>query len=178
MERLKVVPLMYQPGTGWHYSFATEVLARVIEVASGQSFDVCLAERVFKPLGMKDTGFYVPAEKRGRLTAVYGRGLRVVDAPQPGTTGPFTFEKTPKFLSAGRGFGLGFAVRIRKIDSAPSSIEEYEWLGGAGTEYWVSPRDELAVITLTQQMPMIELGQAIKPIVYSAIADKESANRT
>ena len=224
MRQLGVVPLKYQPGTSWYYSFGTEVLARVVEIASGQSLDVCLAERIFKPLGMKDTGFYVPAENRGRLTAVYGRGLRVVDAPQPGTSGPFTFERPPKFLSAGgglvstaadymrfclmlsgkgevsgerllkvktveemtrnqlppgvgeigrrptgRGFGLGFAVRIRKIDAAPSSIGEYEWLGGAGTEYWISPRDELVVITLTQQMPMIELGQAIKPIVYGAI---------
>lgn len=224
MRPLGVVPLKYQPGTNWYYSFGTEVLARVIEVASGQSLDTCLAERIFKPLGMRDTGFYVPAEKRGRLTAVYGRGLRVVDAPQPGTSGPFTFERPPKFLSAGgglvstaadymrfclmlsgkgevqgkrllkvetveemtrnqlppgvgeigrrpagRGFGLGFAVRIRKIDAVPSSIAEYEWLGGAGTEYWISPRDELVVITLTQQMPMIELGQAIKPIVYGAI---------
>ena len=69
----------------------------------------------------------------------------------------------------GRGFGLGFAVRIRKIDSAPSSIGEYEWLGGAGTEFWLSPREDLVVITLSQQMPMRQLGKAIKPIVYGSV---------
>jgi len=232
MGRLKVVPLKYQPGKGWHYSFGTEVLARVIEVASGQSLDVCLAKRVIEPLGMKDTAFYVPAEKRNRFAVMYGRRLKPADAPQPGTAGPFNFEKAPKFLSAGgglvstatdymrfclmlankgeldgkrllktetveemirnqlpkgvgeitrrpkgRGFALGFAVRIRKIDSAPSSIGEYEWLGGGGTEFWISPRDELVVITLTQRIPMINLGQILKPVVYGAIADKEIAKR-
>ena len=75
----------------------------------------------------------------------------------------------------GRGFGLGLAVRTRKIDSAPSSVGEYEWLGGTGTEYWLSPKDGLVVITLTQQMPMIELGQALKPIVYGALGSAENA---
>ena len=231
MNRLDAVPMRYQPGTDWHYSFGTEVLARVLEVASGQTLDVCIAEKVCKPLGMIDTAFFVPEEKRHRLAEVYGRNLQVVAAPQPGTRGAYTFDKLPKFLSAGgglvstatdymrfclmlsnkgvldgkrflktetveamirdqlpesvgeidrrpegRGFGLGFAVRTRKIASAPSSVGEYEWLGGAGTEYWLSPKDELVVITLTQQMPMIELGQALKPIVYSALSDeKETA---
>ena len=228
MNRLDAVPMRYQPGTDWHYSFGTEVLARVLEVASGQTLDVCIAEKVCKPLGMIDTAFFVPEEKRHRLAEVYGRNLKVVAAPQPGTRGAYTFDKLPKFLSAGgglvstatdymrfclmlsnkgvldgkrflktetveamirdqlpesvgeidrrpegRGFGLGFAVRTRKIASAPSSVGEYEWLGGAGTEYWLSPKDELVVITLTQQMPMIELGQALKPIVYSALSDKK-----
>ena len=224
MDRLEVVSLKYQPGTDWHYSFATEVLARAMEVASGQLLDVCLAECVLKPLGMGDTGFYVPAEKRDRLSTIYGKELQVVEAPQPGTTGPFAFERAPKFLSAGgglvstaedymrfclmlsnqgeldgvrllqaetvhamtrnqlpvavgeisrkpegRGFGLGFAVRVRRVPSAPSSLGEYEWLGGAGTEFWLVPTEELAVITLTQRLPMFALGQALKPIIYAAI---------
>ena len=236
MNRLDAVPLRYQPGTDWHYSFGTEVLARVIEVASGQTLDVCIEEKVCKPLGMVDTAFFVPEEKRHRLAEIYGRNLQVVAAPQPGTRGAYTFDKLPKFLSAGgglvstatdfmrfcimlsnngvldgnrflkretveamirnqlpegvgeidrrpegRGFGLGFAVRTRKINTVPSSIGEYEWLGGAGTEYWLSPKDELVVITLTQQMPMIELGQEIKPIVYGALVgggEKESAAKS
>lgn len=236
MNRLDAVPLRYQPGTDWHYSFGTEVLARVIEVASGQTLDVCIEKKVCKPLGMVDTTFFVPEEKRHRLAEIYGRNLQVVPAPQPGTRGAYTFDKPPKFLSAGgglvstatdfmrfcimlsnngvldgnrflkretveamirnqlpegvgeidrrpegRGFGLGFAVRTRKIDTVPSSIGEYEWLGGAGTEYWLSPKDELVVITLTQQIPMIELGQEIKPIVYGALVgggEKESAAKS
>ncbi|MCS5539780.1 MAG: hypothetical protein NZ804_07285, partial [Roseibacillus sp.] len=68
-------------------------------------------------------------------------------------------------------FGLGFAVRVEKIDSEPSSIGEYEWLGGAGTEFWISPRDELVVITLSQALPMRDLGATVKPLVYSAIKE-------
>lgn len=226
MERLQHVPLRYSPGENWYYSFATDVLARLVEIASEKSLDVFLAERIFQPLDMKDTAFYVPADKRNRFAVVYGNGLQVVAAPQPGTSGPFTFEKPPKFLSGGgglvstatdymrfclmldnkgeldgkrllkletvelmicnhvpsnllpisrkptgRGFGLGFAVRIEEIDSEPSSMGEYEWLGGAGTEFWISPQDELVVITLTQQLPMRQLGRALKPVIYGAIAD-------
>ena len=223
-ERLTTVPLIYPPGKGWHYSFAADLLARLVEAVSGQRLDGFLAERIFKPLRMKDTGFHVPEEKLDRFAVVYGNGLRVTSAPQPGTSGPFSFREMPKFLSGGgglvstatdymrfclmlsgkgefdgvrllkaetvaemtrdqlppgvgeisrrprgRGFGLGFAVRIRKIDSEPSSIGEYEWLGGAGTEFWLSPREDLVVITLSQQLPMRQLGQAIKPIVYGAV---------
>ena len=223
-ERLTAVPLIYPPGKGWHYSFAADLLARLIEAVSGQPLDRFLSARIFKPLRMKDTGFYVPEEKLDRFAVVYGNGLRVTSAPQPGTSGPFSFKTAPKFLSgggglvstatdymrfclmlsgrgefdgvrllktetvkemtrnqlppgvgeisygpAGRGFGLGFAVRIRKLDSEPSSLGEYEWLGGAGTEFWLSPREGLVVITLSQQLPMRQLGQAIKPIVYGAV---------
>ena len=69
----------------------------------------------------------------------------------------------------GRGFGLGFAVRVEKIESEPSSIGEYEWLGGAGTEFWISPRDQLAVVTLSQASPMRDLGATVKPLIYQAL---------
>ena len=57
MSRLGAVPLRYQPGKGWHYSFATDVVARLVEVGSGQTLDKFLEERLFKPLGMVDTAF-------------------------------------------------------------------------------------------------------------------------
>jgi CubicO group peptidase (beta-lactamase class C family) len=56
-------PLLFQPGTRWHYGINTDILGRVIEVASGQTFDAFLQQKFFTPLGMSDTGFYVPAEK-------------------------------------------------------------------------------------------------------------------
>ena len=65
-------PLAFQPGTQWRYSVATDVLARVLEVASGQSLDTLLEETLFGPLGMSDTGFYVPLEKQLRLVPLYG----------------------------------------------------------------------------------------------------------
>ena len=109
VERLGKIPLLYQPGSKWHYSIAADVLGRLIEVASGQSFDVFLAEHIFQPLGMHDTGFYVPVEKLDRFAGMYGPkpsgGLQTIDAPEGGTgnISPTSFKQKPKFLSAGGG---------------------------------------------------------------------------
>ncbi len=67
VSRVARVPLSHQPGEVWHYGFSVDVLARVVEVASGQPFDQFLDNRLFKPLGMVDTGFWVPPEKLHRL---------------------------------------------------------------------------------------------------------------
>jgi CubicO group peptidase (beta-lactamase class C family) len=64
-------PLMWQPGEKWEYSSASDVLGRLIEVVSGKPFDVFLKERIFEPLGMTDTGFWVPPEKAARLATMY-----------------------------------------------------------------------------------------------------------
>src|SRR5690348_7810214 len=63
------LPLLFQPGTEWNYSAATDVLGRVVEVASGQSLDEFFASRIFGPLGMTDTAFY--ASDTARLAALY-----------------------------------------------------------------------------------------------------------
>ena len=107
--RLGKIPLLYQPGSKWHYSIAADVLGRLIEVVSGQTFDVFLVERIFQPLGMSDTGFYVPVEKIDRFAGMYGPkpggGLQTIDAPEGGTGKVYktSFMQTPKFLSAGGG---------------------------------------------------------------------------
>ena len=64
-------PLLFQPGTEWNYSVATDVLGRVAEVASGQRLDEFFAARILGPLGMTDTAFYVSDESAGRLAALY-----------------------------------------------------------------------------------------------------------
>jgi len=71
MKALATVPLVFQPGSAFLYGPSTDVLGRVIEVVSGQSLDVFLQERFFTPLGMKDTGFVVPAEKHSRVAVIY-----------------------------------------------------------------------------------------------------------
>lgn len=67
-------PLVFQPGTEWNYSVATDVLGRVIEVASGQRLGDFLAERILGPLGMGDTAFWVGEEDPQRLAALYTAG--------------------------------------------------------------------------------------------------------
>ncbi len=72
VARLGEIPLVYQPGTQWHYSVSADVLGRLVEVLSGQTFDAFLRERIFGPLGMADTGFLVPGSKRDRVAPTYG----------------------------------------------------------------------------------------------------------
>jgi len=64
-------PLLFQPGTEWNYSVATDVLGRVVEVAAGQRLDEFFAARILGPLGMTDTAFHVSDESAGRLAALY-----------------------------------------------------------------------------------------------------------
>ena len=64
-------PLMHQPGEKYTYSMGMDVLGCVIERASGKTFDVFLEERIFKPIGMKDTSFFVPESKKDRFTSLY-----------------------------------------------------------------------------------------------------------
>lgn len=74
VEEVSGLPLLGHPGSLWNYGVSTDVLGRVIEVVSGQSFDEFLHDRVLGPLGMQDTDFYVPNEKAQRLASVYGTG--------------------------------------------------------------------------------------------------------
>lgn len=67
LARLAEIPLRFQPGTTWEYSVSTDVLGRLVEVVSGQPLDQFLQEQIFAPLGMVDTGFWVPDEKKHRL---------------------------------------------------------------------------------------------------------------
>ncbi|MEV5410294.1 serine hydrolase domain-containing protein [Thermopolyspora sp. NPDC052614] len=74
-DRVAGLPLLFEPGSRWNYSVATDVLGRVIEVVSGMPFDRFLAERVFGPLGMSDTGFRVEEGKADRLASLYTTSL-------------------------------------------------------------------------------------------------------
>ncbi|MEL0118695.1 MAG: serine hydrolase domain-containing protein, partial [Opitutae bacterium] len=72
VAQLAKVPLRFEPGEKWLYSVSTDVLGKLVEVWSGKSLDVFLAERIFNPLDMRDTGFHVPKDKLPRFTANYG----------------------------------------------------------------------------------------------------------
>ena len=72
VEELVRLPLAYQPGTRFQYSLGIDVAAALIEILAGMPLGQFLQERFFGPLGMLDTGFYVPPEKQARLAAMYG----------------------------------------------------------------------------------------------------------
>jgi CubicO group peptidase (beta-lactamase class C family) len=100
--KLGKIPLAYEPGKDWRYSVSVDVLGRVIEVVSKKSLDKFFAERIFKPLDMKDTGFFVPDSKLDRFAVNYatnGRGtLTPKDAPATSR-----YRKSPAHLSGGGG---------------------------------------------------------------------------
>jgi CubicO group peptidase (beta-lactamase class C family) len=83
MDVLADLPLVFHPGTSWEYSVATDVLARLVEVISGQRFDAFIQSRILGPLGMVDTGFVV--SDRNRLVANYA-GADLMDPMKPGLT--------------------------------------------------------------------------------------------
>ena len=74
VRMLATLPLKREPGTMYEYGFSTDILARLVEVVSGQPFDLFLQRRILEPLGMADTGFRIDATKLNRLAKVYEHG--------------------------------------------------------------------------------------------------------
>ncbi|ETK34884.1 serine hydrolase domain-containing protein [Microbispora sp. ATCC PTA-5024] len=103
MRRLGELPLMYQPGERWQYHISSDLLGVLVARVTGRPFEEFLSERVFEPLGMRDTGFHVPADRLDRLPPLY--------APHP-QTGEFLVwdeaeggrhSKPPAFAGGGGG---------------------------------------------------------------------------
>ncbi|MFO1079243.1 MAG: serine hydrolase domain-containing protein [Reyranellaceae bacterium] len=234
VEKLATFPLIAQPGKAWNYSVATDVLGYLVEVISGQPFEVYLKEKVIDPLGMVDTDFHVPAAKHERFAANYSAGpggkLELLDdpgksrylAPRPVNSGggglvatasdymrfcKFMLNKgqldgvrllgrktvelmtmnhlngdmadmgSPRFSEStytGIGFGLGFSVTI---DPAKAHIVgtpgEYAWGGAASTAFWCDPKEDMAVVLLTQLMPSstYPIRRELRVLTYQAIVD-------
>jgi CubicO group peptidase (beta-lactamase class C family) len=103
IRRLGALPLMYQPGERWLYATGSDVLGVLVARVAGQSFGTFLAERIFGPLGMSDSGFYVPADKIDRLPPSYahvpGSGELIVYDPAAGGT----YSRPPSFEAGGSG---------------------------------------------------------------------------
>ena len=230
-EKLGRLPLTSQPGTDWEYGISTDVLGRVVEVASGEKLEAFFKKRIFKPLNMVDTGFFVPAEKVDRFAANYnsdGKGnltlkedepteSRYLKAPalssgggglvstasdymrfllmiagdgeldgkrllKPETVKLMTTNQVSKEagwvkfgdqVRTGVGYGFGFNVRDEMSDWDPDGrVGEYGWGGAASTHYWISPKDDLVVVTLEQIMPYSFLTEnKLKGLIFDAITD-------
>jgi CubicO group peptidase (beta-lactamase class C family) len=220
VEKLGRIPLMHQPGTRWHYSVSTDVLGCLVEKVSGRKLDTFLRERIFGPLDMRDTAFFVPEAKVDRFSSCYspaqdglkvqekysasryltpptllsgggglvstagdyvrfcqmlmGRGelfgTRVLKAE---TVDSMTKNQLPEGVHWGgsNGFGLGFSVQLRD-DGDKAHAGEYGWGGAASTHFWLSPKNDLVVVALSQLMPFSsQLQNAVKPLVYQAVAN-------
>jgi CubicO group peptidase (beta-lactamase class C family) len=104
IDKLAKIPLAYQPGKGWVYSVSVDIQGYIVEKLSGQSLPDFMQEHIFKPLGMKDAGFFVPKEKRSRFVTLYRanpQGELVADPTAGGLSGDYTTQ--PAMPSGGGG---------------------------------------------------------------------------
>lgn len=239
IDDLSKIPLEFSPGEQWNYSVAMDVMGYLVQKLSGMSFGEFLRQRLFEPLGMKDTAFYVPEKKLDRLAACYqprqGGGLKVQDDP-----GKSTYAAPPSLESGGGGListahdymrfcqmllgngtldgvqilspktvqlfslnhlpdgremvdmapastqfsetgynGMGFSIcGSVKVDVAktrvPGTLGEYSWGGAASTAFWVDPKEDLAVVFMTQVMgteARLTLRRDLRTLVYSAMTE-------
>lgn len=105
IEKVAKAPLLYQPGKGWTYSISMDIEGYIVEKLSGKSLPDFMRENIYTPLGMKDAGFYVPADKRNRFATLYGTdkdGNMVLPDPN-GTIKPAPYDQQPSMPSGGGG---------------------------------------------------------------------------
>ncbi len=237
VDVLAGLPLIYQPGTSWEYSLAIDVMARLVEIISGQPFDQFIQARILGPLGMEDTGFVVPEKNQGRLVAYYA-GADLMDPMKPGLTrtdnSPFPgayLRPTARLNGGGglvstlhdmvalirsllpggatllkpetiammmtnqlpdgqwirfammgeqpgkaHGLGGGLILKPSPIDH-PDATGELYWGGVAGTQWWISPKRNMAGVMMAQrQMAFVHpFSFEFKRLAYEAIKQGASA---
>jgi CubicO group peptidase (beta-lactamase class C family) len=105
VARMAKLPASAHPGERWIYGYSTDILGALVERVSGEPLDEFLSERLFEPLGMRDTHFYLPPSKRERLVTVYAlQDATLRRAPEEGSAGQGAFVDGPrKSFSAGAG---------------------------------------------------------------------------
>ena len=102
-RRAAEIPLMFRPGEHWDYGISADILGGVIEKASGVKYSRFLKENIFEPLGMNDTGFFIPAEKLSRFTALYKYENDKLVRDHENYLGLTDYTAPPSFESGGAG---------------------------------------------------------------------------
>jgi CubicO group peptidase (beta-lactamase class C family) len=238
IAQLEKLPLEFEPGSTWNYSVASDVVGHLVEKLSGLSFGEFLRRRILAPLGMTDTDFHVPAQKRDRLSACYyaeAGQLKLYDDPRhsafaeppklesggsglvgtagdylkfcrmllgggeldsvrllsPKTVALMTMNHLPGGLDmtdmmpatasfneagySGVGFGLGVAVTTNLAKTAlPGTVGEYFWGGAASTYFFADPKEDMAVVFMTQVLgapERVRLRRDLRTLVYGAMAE-------
>jgi CubicO group peptidase (beta-lactamase class C family) len=147
-KRAAKVPLICEPGSAWHYGISIDVLGRIVEVVAEQPFDEFLHARIFKPLGMKDTGFAVPPGDVDRFAANYKRkrkaGMQLIDDPE---NSPYL--KQPSLPSGGGGL----------VGTAADYLRFAQMLLNGGELDGVRILSKASVAEMTKQQLPPELGK-------------------
>src|SRR5579863_10284530 len=104
IEKLAKIPLLYQPGKGWTYSVSMDIEGYIVEKLSGQSLPDFIRDHIYQPLGMRDAGFFVPADKRSRFVTLYRAGPNgELLADNNGGNVPRDYTAQPTMPSGGGG---------------------------------------------------------------------------
>jgi CubicO group peptidase (beta-lactamase class C family) len=127
MERLASLPFVAQPGEAWVYGYNTDILGCVVERASGKPLDEFIRTRITDPLGMKDTSFYLPADKKDRLATVYTISNGTLTRAPEGPRGQGNYVEGPRRSFAG---GAGLLSTIRDYARFLEMIRNGGTLGG------------------------------------------------
>jgi CubicO group peptidase (beta-lactamase class C family) len=154
MRRIGALPLMYQPGERWLYNTGSDVLGVLIARASGVSFETFLAERIFEPLGMTDTGFSVPAASLGRLPA------QLVTDFSAGET--VVFDRPDGQWSAPPAFPSGAGGLVSTIDGYAAFAGMLRGGGVFGGERILS-RSSVSLMTADQLLPQVKAVSGLLP---------------
>ena len=134
------IPLLFQPGAEWNYSVSTDVLGRVVEVASGQPLDEFLASRIFGPLGMTDTAFSVGEHDARRLGALYtpgrgGQATRLDSMGKVASTRPAFLSGGGGLISTARDYHLFTSMLLQSPDSPAGDLNGIRVLGPRTVAY-------------------------------------------
>ena len=144
MQKLARVPLQFQPGTTWEYSRSVDVLGYLLERISGQPLDRYLQERILKPLGMKDTGFWVEPDKQNRIAEAFD-----TDPDSKAKVALIDIRQAPKLLSGGGG-GVSTApdyLRFAQMLVNGGELDRVRILSRKTVEYMAS--DHLGAVRAT-----------------------------
>ena len=141
-NRLGEQPLAFEPGTAWRYSSCADILGAVVEVVSGKPFGQFLKDEIFDPLGMKDTDFWVPEEKRDRLVTCYRRvpgGLEEFTSPHLAVG---IYDRPPAFESGGAGLvsTLDDYAKFGAMLLREGRFEDRRILSPAAVKFMTAPR--------------------------------------
>jgi CubicO group peptidase (beta-lactamase class C family) len=239
MRKLGRLPLLHQPGSVFEYGLNTDVLGCLVEVVSGVPLDRFLKDRIFTPLGMKDSQFFLSAAQRGRLAGLYipdGKGGMTKAGEDTIRWGTLVFSanlpnsEQQTYLSGGAGltstamdylrftqmllnggvldgqrvlgpksvelmrtnaigsislwdrldpsatgnlgdkFGLGFGIRSERGLTELGSVGEFMWAGIYNTRYWMDPKENLAIVFMSQRIPRLpDIEEKVHAAVYQAI---------
>ena len=175
MKVLATLPLLYQPGAEFEYGLSIDLLGYLVEVVSGMSLNEFFSERIFKPIGMNDTHFFIPEAKRERLATVYERtkdGPITRKSPEPTVEGSLTYStdypyKGPRTYFSGGG-GL--------VSTAPDYVRFAQMMlnGGKLNGVRLLSRKTVELMTLNQLANMdVDFGFGLG---FSVVRDESDLN--